>query len=126
MYVSSSDNPFTAVLRLGDRLQLSEHQRDTLRVEGLLLNKRLDSLWAPTATLLGTMHPFKSDKALAEARKTRALADVEVTSARGTLRTILTPDQLSRVPSPILLGSPRNDDVETMDVDIEMDDADID
>jgi hypothetical protein len=114
--VSSVSNPMSVIIRQQDSLHLTVVQADSLAAMNRRYNYRCDSLWAPVSRYFANL-PERYDEGEAFSRFiTARRAQIDMLAGLSpTIRALLTPDQLRKLPQltlnsldPLYLASVRN------------------
>jgi hypothetical protein len=114
--VGSVSNPMAVIIRQQDSLHLTVVQADSLAAMNRRYNYRCDSLWAPVARyFVGLPERFDEGEAYDRYIRTRRAQIDMLTKLSPTIRGLLTPEQLRKLPQltvntldPLYLASVRD------------------
>ncbi len=114
--VSGVSNPMTVIIRQQDSLHLTVVQADSLAAMNRRYNYRCDSLWAPVSRYLANLpEHYNEGEAFDRFLSARRLQIGMLTTLAPTIRALLTPDQLRKLPQltlnsldPLYLASVRD------------------
>jgi hypothetical protein len=93
-------NPMAVILRQADTLELSSEQADSVAVLNRAFTIKLDSIWSPVSKYLAALpNKYDQDEAYDRYKHARQLSVDALIKVAPTVRAVLTPAQLRKLPT---------------------------